>query len=655
MCGIAGLLGPPDAAAALTAAATHMSAALAHRGPDAAGTWVDEAAGVALGHRRLAIVDLTPTGAQPMASASGRLVVTFNGELYNFLALREQLAGLGHAFRGRSDTEVLLAALEQWGLPGTLPRLVGMFAFACWDRESQALWLARDRSGEKPLYYGRAGATLLFGSELKALRAHPAFQGGVDREALAAFLQRSHVPSPRTIHPGVHKLPPGTSLVVRHGEPLGEPTPYWSPVEAAREARAQPWSGTDEEATDAVEALLREVVAGQMLADVPLGAFLSGGIDSSLLVALMQALSPVPVKTFTIGFAEGAYDESAHARAVAGHLGTDHTAWIVRPSDTLAVIPELPRLYDEPFADSSQLPTHLVATLARRQVKVALSGDGGDEVFGGYNRHVWGPRVWRQLAPVPPWLRATAARLTLAVPPSAWDGLAAGLSALWPRLAVRLPGDKVHKAARLLAATGPEDLYDRLLTHWPQAYRLVPGAGAWPERHPPAGVEAFSVADQFLLRDHATYLPDDILVKVDRATMAVSLESRAPYLDHRLFELAWRLPPHLRIQGREGKVVLRRLLARHLPPALFERPKMGFGVPIGAWLRGPLREWAEDLLAPDRLASDGLLDPAPIRARWAAHLAGRLNAEHELWNVLMFQAWHAHQRAARTPGGAPPD
>ncbi|MEB3222880.1 MAG: asparagine synthase (glutamine-hydrolyzing), partial [Candidatus Sericytochromatia bacterium] len=540
MCGIVGVLGRHAGAEQVAAMAAH----IAHRGPDGAGTWIDPEAGVALGHRRLAILDLTPGGAQPMASASGRLVIAFNGEIYNFQALREQLAGLGHAFRSTSDTEVLLTGLEQWGLEATLQRLVGMFAFACWDREARALWLARDRAGEKPLYYAWSNGTLLFGSELKALRAHPAFDDALDPDALAAMLRLNHVPAPRTIYRHAAKLPPGTCLVVRPGEAPGAPVPYWSAISAARTARQQPWREGDAAAEEAVAALLGEVVAGQMLADVPLGAFLSGGIDSSLLVALMQAQHHEPVKTFTIGFPDAAYDESAAARAVARHLGTAHTEWIVTPEDALAVILRLPTLYDEPFADSSQLPTHLVAALARRHVTVALSGDGGDEVFGGYNRHVWGPRLWRRLAPWPLGMRRGLARAVRAMPPGVWDGVLGAAGHLVPTLRLRLPGEKVHKATRVLEAPSPDGLHQRLLAHWAAPEAMVCGAGVAP---PPEAQDwsGFDLAERFMLLDTLGYLPDDILVKVDRATMAVSLESRAPYLDHRLFELAWRLPPHL--------------------------------------------------------------------------------------------------------------
>jgi asparagine synthase (glutamine-hydrolysing) len=647
MCGITGFLSqafPVDGERLIR----RMADSMVQRGPDAGGSWTDHDAGVALGHRRLAILDLSPSGAQPMSSASGRLVIAFNGEIYNFSAMREELSGLGHRFRSRSDTEVLLAGLERWGLEVTLKRLVGMFAFACWDRETRSLWLARDRAGEKPLHYAWVRGALLFGSELKALRAHPAFDDTLDPDAIAAMLRFNHVPAPRTIYRHVLKLPPGTCLVVRPGEAPGAPTPYWSAIEAASEARRHPWRGSEEEALEALEALLAEATTRQMLADVPLGAFLSGGIDSSLIVALMQRHHHEPVKTFTIGFTDAAYDESSAARAVARHLGTAHTQWIVTPEDALAVIPQLPTLYDEPFADSSQIPTHLVATLARRHVSVALSGDGGDEIFGGYNRHVWGPRLWSQLAPWPRKLRAGLARVVRAVPPAAWDGVVGAASRVVPPLRLRLPGEKLHKATRLLEAAGPEELHALLLAHWTTPEAVVSGAAPHsPQPHP--GLEAFGLSERFMLLDYLGYMPDDILVKVDRAAMGTSLETRAPLLDHRLFEFAWRLPVEAHIEGRTGKRLLRRLLARHVPPQLFERPKMGFGVPIDAWLRGPLREWAEGLIEPARLRREGWLDPVPIQSAWAAHQAGRVNAHHALWCVLMFQAWMENNKRPHSP------
>lgn len=641
MCGLAGFLSfsGPDAAPI----ALRMADALAHRGPDDHGLWQEEAVGLALAHRRLAIVDLSPAGHQPMVSAGGRYVVVFNGEIYNHLTLRKDLGE--RPWRGHSDTETLLAAVESWGLAKTLDRLVGMFSLALWDRQDRTLTLARDRLGEKPLYYGWQQGVFLFGSELKALAVHPAFQGTLNRDALALFFRYNCIPAPHSIYQGIHKLPPGCSLAVRcrpdGSVETGATAPYWRVAEAAQRGQGALFQGSAEEAREELERLLRQSVAGQMVADVPLGAFLSGGIDSSTIVALMQAQSTRPVRTFTIGFEAEGYDEAHHARAVADHLGCDHTELRVSPEDARAVIPRLPSIYDEPFADSSQIPTVLVAQLARQHVTVSLSGDGGDELFGGYNRHTWGPGIWRRMRRVPRPLRQGAAAVLTAVPPETWNRLFQGLGrALPPRLRQQNPGDKLHKLAGVLPELSPEGLYRRLVSHWADPAALVLGArDPGSPRLGEGEATALDLEHQMMALDMVGYLPDDILVKVDRAAMAASLETRVPFLDHRVVEFAWSLPLDLKIRKGQGKWLLRQVLAQHVPQGLIDRPKMGFGVPLDQWLRGPLRDWGEGLLEESRLRQGGLLDPAPIRRLWQEHLTGRRNWAYPLWDVVMFQAW----------------
>lgn len=642
MCGIAGVLGPPGDPAERAAMAARMAATLAHRGPDDFGSWADPSGEAAFGFQRLAILDLTPEGHQPMTSSDGRYTVVFNGEIYNFAALKAELEAAGCSFRGRSDTEVLLAAISRWGLEAAIPRLWGMFAVGVWDMRERVLHLVRDRLGKKPLYYGWAGDTFLFGSELKALRAHPDFRASIDRDALASYLRFSYIPAPRSIYQGVRKLPPATWVTIHPDRPHERPDPqfYWDIVAVAAAGQADPLRLSDEDAASELERLLGDAVRLRSIADVPLGAFLSGGIDSSTVVALLQVQSQICVSTFTIGYDASEYDESPQARAVARHLGTDHTELQVTPEDARAVIPRLAEIYDEPFADSSQIPTFLVSELARRRVTVALSGDGGDEVFGGYNRYVAGTRLWRRLDGIPMPIRRGAASLADAVPPRVWDQAGAAVDRLLPAPRRGLiSGNRVHKLATVLDLGSVDEMYTRLVSTWPEPGRLVRG-GHEPEfpwraakanlRHP---------AERMMLFDLLGYLPDDILTKVDRASMGTSLEVRAPLLDHRVVEFAWRLPLRQKIRGGVSKWLLRRVLERHVPRPLFERPKAGFGVPIDAWLRGPLREWAEDLLSEERLAREGFFDPAPVRSALMEHMQGRRNRQYQLWTVLMFQSW----------------
>ncbi|MCB2189292.1 MAG: asparagine synthase (glutamine-hydrolyzing) [Deltaproteobacteria bacterium] len=644
MCGLAGFLGGSALGTEDPAAlALAMAGALAHRGPDDRDAWADPAAGVALGHCRLAILDLSPQGRQPMHAHDGRLVLAYNGEIYNYREIRERLEredpGLSGAWRGRSDSEVLLEAVARWGLVATLERVNGMFALAVWDRETRQLCLARDRLGEKPLYYGRQGRSFLFGSELKALARHPDFRREVDREALALFMRHGYVPGPRSIVQGIHKLPPGAWLCLDPARGLDPPPPqtYWSARQAALDGLAHPLTCGEEEATDRLEALLTEAVGLRLVSDVPLGAFLSGGVDSSTVAALMTRRAAGAVKTFTIGFWQKEFDEAPRAREVARHLGAEHTELYVTPADALEVIPRLGEMFDEPFADASQIPTHLVSRLARQKVTVCLSGDGGDELFGGYSRYFLAHSLWRRLEPLPIGLRRAAARAAGLVPP-AWLGRALG--SLAPA-GDRPPAARGRAFRELLAAPNLGAVYARVVSQWKATDPITPGVIAPPtvlERSDPELDQAPDFA-RLMYWDTVTYLPDDILVKLDRAAMAVSLESRVPLLDHRVVELAWRLPLALKVRNGQGKYLLRQVLARHLPPALWEGPKRGFEVPLAAWLRGELRPWAADLLAEDTLARQGFLNAPLITRRWRQHLAGQGDWHYYLWNVLMFQLW----------------
>ena len=661
MCGLAGFLDSSGARHrdTLIADVEAMAAAVRHRGPDDAGAWVDETAGVALAFRRLSIIDLSQAGHQPQLSRSGRLVLVFNGEIYNHLDLRAELTATAgpQPWVGHSDTETLLAGFEVWGVRATLERTVGMFALALWDRETRQLSLARDRFGEKPLYYGWSRNGFVFGSELKALQRSPGFDNPIDRDVVSLYMQYACVPAPYSIYQGVYKLEPGCVLSLPLSRAATPPARapfaddpdsglalnrYWSIADVATRGLANPIED-EHEAVDRLEAVLSDAVRLQSIADVPLGAFLSGGIDSSTIVALMQAQSSQKVRTFTIGFEEAGFNEAAHAKAVARHLGTDHTELYVSAQHARDVIPRLPDLYSEPFADSSQIPTYLVSQMARRHVTVALSGDGGDELLGGYTRYVWGPRVWSGLRWASAGLRRGLSAAITGVPVRRWDAL----GVLIPGRPLGAVGDKVHKLAhRLNWINSVDGLYRRVVTTWPADSGVV--LGALPLRSTLDGLAAghsnAGSAHGMMLRDSMTYLPDDILHKVDRASMGVGLETRAPFLDHRVAELAWRLPLRFKIRGGQGKWVLRRVLDRHVPRELIERPKMGFGMPVGAWIRGPLRDWAESLLNEQTLRSGGYLDPAPIGQKWREHLAGTRAWHNELWPVLMFQAWLKAQR-----------
>lgn len=698
MCGFAGFLtGAADVLGSAEAVATRMALAIQHRGPDDAGAWADAQAGIALGHRRLSVVDLSAAGHQPMRSAGARYVLAFNGEIYNHLEMRGELQGMDCSatpattdfsrhreaagrgdpltWRGRSDTETLLAGFEAWGVEETLKKTAGMFAIALWDVQTRTLHLARDRFGEKPLYYGwvasGSSAAFVFGSELKALRAYPGFANPVSREALALYMRFSYVPAPRSIYQDIFKLEPGCVLSIRGALPPSAANTLCAPAQPLRPPTTQDaltlrrwWSladvvhaGAQNQVTDeaqavaALEQRLQDAVRLQSLADVPLGAFLSGGVDSSTIVALMQQQAARPVKTFTVAFEEAGFDESPHARAVAQHLGTDHTELFVTAVEAQSVIPRLPAMYDEPFADSSQIPTHLVCKAARQQVTVALSGDAGDELFGGYNRYFWGPHIWSRVAWLPYPARQALGAAIRAVPLAAWDALSRPLNAMLPAAqGIVRAGDKAHKlAVRLSGVRDLDDLYRSLVSEWQDPAQVVKGEGgsqggvlAEPtslldDPLPAQGAEQHQL--RMMYRDSTTYLPDDILCKVDRAAMSVSLETRVPFLDHRVAELAWRLPLHMKIRNGQGKWVLRQVLYKYVPRELIERPKAGFGIPIGQWLRGPLRDWAEGLLDEARLDREGYFNPALIRRVWQEHLSARHDWTTRLWSVLMFQAW----------------
>lgn len=626
MCGFAGFLertqqrSRDDSAALIQ----RMANRLTHRGPDDHGVWLNDSGTLALGHRRLAILDTSPLGHQPMSSVCGRYVVAYNGEIYNHNELRSELGPSGISFRGHSDTETLLAGFTQWGIRNSIERCIGMFAIAVWDLEQRQLTLIRDRLGIKPLYYGQCGSSLLFGSELKALRVHPDFDGEINRGSLARFLQHSYVPTPHSIYSKIHKLPAGSMLTISaDSESLPAATKWWDARDVATRSLASRFSGTRDEAVERLERILADAVQQRMISDVPLGAFLSGGIDSSLVCALMQKSSDQPVRTFSIGFREDSYNEADHAKKIAQHLGTDHTEYYVTPQEALDVIPNLPEMYDEPFSDSSQIPTFLVSQLARQDVTVALSGDGGDELFGGYNRYFHIRQRWKQISHLP--ARRLIGRLL---------GLPVGLLAgRWK--------DRFQYRSKLLNTRSAGELYQHSNLHWPVDSEIVLNPDAsdsvyWDEG---AWLRAETPIEEWMWVDSVAYLPDDILTKVDRASMAVSLEVRVPVIDHRVYEFAWSLLKEWKVGVNSGKLILKDVLAKYVPRDMFERPKMGFGVPIDNWLRGPLRDWAESLLDERRLRNEGFLNPVPIRKKWNEHLTGTTDWHYHLWDVLMFQSW----------------
>jgi asparagine synthase (glutamine-hydrolysing) len=645
MCGIAGFWLRQETVHEPTELLRSMGNILAHRGPDDSGIFFDKNAALGFSFRRLSIIDLTAEGHQPMASASGRYTIIFNGEVYNHEAIRQEL-GAQH-WRGHSDTEVMLAAIERWGLEAAVRRFVGMFALALWDGFERQLHLVRDRLGIKPLYYGQIEGSFVFASELKALKVFPRFQAEIDRDSLAAYMRCAYVPAPHSIYVGIHKLPPGHILTMTSADASPVFSAYWSAEEVARNGVESRLRGSDEEIIEQLREKLADAVRLRMIADVPLGAFLSGGIDSSTVVALMQSQSSMAVKTFTIGFHEDQYNEATHARKIAEHLGTEHTEFFVTPQDALDVVPLLPEMYDEPFADSSQIPTHLVSKLARRHVTVALSGDGGDELFCGYPRYDFVHSLWNALKKIPgPMARSTAKLMHMV--PAAFINSTAGRLPL-PRRLRQAPGEKLHRLADHLSAQAPAEIYLRAITMWPDPAAVV--LNSHEHDSVPQAIRRFAdmpdVREMAMLTDLTNYLPDDILTKVDRASMAVGLEARVPLLDHRVVEFAWRLPLHSKVRDGKAKWALRQVLYQHVPAALMERPKMGFGVPVDLWLRGPLREWAEDLLASERLGRHGFFSVEPIRKRWNEHLSGARDWNYLLWPVLMFQAWMASSSSGK--------
>lgn len=643
MCGIAGIYSNQPQAANCS---EMMINAIRHRGPDSHGTWSDPEVGIYLAHARLSIQDLTSAGNQPMKSRSGRFLVVFNGEIYNHRKLRKELeiVNAGVSWRGYSDTETFLAGFEHWGIEQTVKKTIGMFAFAVWDKKYRKLVLGRDRLGEKPLYYGWQNNMFVFASELSAIKAHPAFKAEINRDALTLLLRHNCIPAPHSIFKGIKKLLPGCLVTLSSCENEAHPVHYWDPVNVIANSQATPFSGTPHEAVDELESLLKDAVKKQLLSDVPLGAFLSGGVDSSLVVAMMQTQSNIPVNTFSLGFNIAAYDEAKHAKAVAAHLKTNHTELYVSAQMARDIIPRLPELYCEPFSDASQIPTFLVSQLARQHVTVSLSGDGGDELFGGYNRYVLSEKIWGRLSTLPVGLRSVLASSLTGVSPRMWNKLLGPIQKVLPEgLAQANIGEKLHKGAGVMTLKSLLEVHRHLASHWKNPEEIVIGGKepltllTMPDKQP----QTDNPIHQMMALDLLTYLPDDILCKVDRAAMAVSLETRVPLFDYRVVEFAWRLPLDYKLRDGVGKWVLRQVLYKYIPKNLIERPKMGFGIPIGDWLRGPLREWAEDLLSESRLKREGFFKPDPIQKKLREHMSGDFNWQYHLWSVLMFQAWLA--------------
>jgi asparagine synthase (glutamine-hydrolysing) len=649
MCGIAGVFSNTSLSFSLSESVKLMADAISHRGPDDGGVWFDNQKGVALSHRRLSIIDLSTAGYQPMVSSTGRYIIVFNGEIYNHHDLRLLLNSDKDSlsWRGTSDTETLLAGFDQWGIEITIKKVIGMFSFAVYDKNSHNIVLGRDRAGEKPLYYGWQNGFFLFGSELKSLKAFPGFKGEIDRKSISLQLRYSYIPEPYTIYKGIYKLNKGCLLTINVNAAvtgfINDPFPYWSLSDVVNKGNIDRFTGSDNEAIDALDVLMQNTVQNQMMTDVPLGAFLSGGIDSSLIVSLMQSQSTYPVKTFSIGFNEMEYNEALHAKAISSYLGTDHTELYVSPRDAMNVIPLLPYIYDEPFSDPSQIPTYLLAKLTRQKVTVSLSGDAGDELFGGYNRYYWLHTIWRYVGFLPLPIRRILQRVLLFTSPGGWNHLLSTLGVLLPsNLRHMNIGDKIHKVANLIDSDSSLDMYSKLVSHGMESMSLVKGVTGDPVTT--LNGQLFNGHDiefieKMMYLDSITYLPDDILVKVDRAAMASSLETRIPMLDHRIIEFSWRLPLHMKIRDGQSKWILRQLLYKYIPKDLVERPKTGFGIPIGLWLRGPLRDWAENLLDESRLNNEGYLHSDKIRDKWTEHVLGKRNWQDLLWNILMFQAW----------------